>query len=90
MLNKLLSLTLSAVTLSTLSGCGYLRIDPNHFLIRSDVIQSVEQEKEILAKAKVGWTEDGKVRVLYVSGSPYERGYQHGVLLRKEVQDNLL
>jgi hypothetical protein len=54
------------------------------------MIESVEREKEILAKAKVGWTEDGKVRVLYVSGTPYERGYQHGVLLRKEVQDNLL
>jgi hypothetical protein len=59
-------------------------------LIRSDVIQSVEQEKEILAKAKLGWTDDGKVRVLYVAGTPYERGYQQGVLLRKEVQDNLL
>lgn len=76
--------------LSSVSGCAYLRIDPNHFLIRSDVIQSVEQEKAIVAKAKLGWTEDGNVRVLYVSGTPYERGYQHGVLLRKEVQDNLL
>lgn len=78
----------SIFTLST--GCGYLRIDPNHFLIRSDVIQSVEHEKEILAKAKIGWTDDRKVRVLYVSGTPYERGYQHGVLLREEVRDNLL
>jgi len=78
----------SIFTLST--GCGYLRIDPNHFLIRSDVIQSVEHEKEILAKATVGWTDDRKVRVLYVSGTPYERGYQHGVLLREEVRDNLL
>lgn len=73
-----------------MSACSYLRIDPDHFLIRSDVIQSLEQEKEILAKAKLGWTDDGKVRVLYVSGTPYERGYQHGVLLRKEVRDNLL
>jgi hypothetical protein len=54
------------------------------------MIDSVEREKEILAKGKVGWTEDGKVRVLYVSGTPYERGYQHGVLLRQEVRDNLL
>jgi hypothetical protein len=28
--------------------------------------------------------------VLFVSGTPYERGYQHGVLLREEVRDNLL
>ena len=86
--------TLSYLLLSSLvllsTGCGYLRIDPDHFLIRSDVIQTVEHEKEILAKGKVGWTDDGKVRVLYVSGTPYERGYQHGVLLREEVRDNLL
>jgi isopenicillin-N N-acyltransferase-like protein len=87
--NKLTSLLLASA-LAALSGCAYLRIDPNHFLIRSDSIQSLEQEKEILAKAKVGWTEDGNVRVLYVSGTPYERGYQQGVLLREEVQDNLL
>jgi isopenicillin-N N-acyltransferase-like protein len=89
MKNRLLALISSCSALIT-SGCGYLRIDPNHFLIRSDVIQSVEHEKEILSKAKVGWTEDGKVRVLYVSGTPYERGYQHGALLREEVRDNLL
>jgi hypothetical protein len=82
--------TVALLTISSFcSACAYWRIDPDHFLIRSDVIQSVEQEKEILAKAKVGWTTDGRVRVLYVSGTPYERGYQHGVLLRKEVQDNL-
>lgn len=78
------------LTTSLLSACSYLRIDPDHYLIRSDVIESVEQEQAILSKAKVGWTEDGKVRVLYVSGTPYERGYQHGKLLREEVRDNLL
>lgn len=72
------------------SGCAYLRIDPDHFLFRSDVIESVEQEKQILAKAKLGWTDDGRARVLYVSGTPYERGYQHGALLREEVRDNIL
>lgn len=85
-----LSRSLLVAVTCWMSACSYLRIDPDHFLIRSDVIQSVEQEKEIVAKGKVGWTEDGKVRVLFVSGTPYERGYQHGVLLRKEVRDNLL
>jgi hypothetical protein len=82
--------SLALLTTTLLSGCGYLRIDPDHYLIRSDVIESVEQEQAILDKAKVGWTEDGKVRVLYVSGTPYERGYQHGKLLKTEVRDNLL
>jgi hypothetical protein len=58
-------------------------------LLRSDVIDSLEKEREIVAKAKLGYTADGRIRVLYLQGTPYERGYQHGVLLRKEVQDNL-
>lgn len=82
----------TALTLlaSYASGCAYLRIDPDHFLFRSDVIESVEQEKQILSKAKLGWTDDGRARVIYVSGTPYERGYQHGALLREEVRDNIL
>jgi isopenicillin-N N-acyltransferase-like protein len=83
------TLTLSMIG-SYLSGCAYLRIDPDHFLFRSDVITSVEQERAIVAKAKLDWTEDGRARVLYLSGTPYERGYQHGKLLREEVRDNLL
>lgn len=83
---NLLFLTL-AVPL--LFGCGYLRIDPWNVLIRSDVITTAEKEREVLAKAKLTWTDDGAIRVLHVAGTPYERGYQHGVLLRKEVQDNL-
>lgn len=70
-------------------GCGYLRIDSNHYLFRSDVIESVEQEKAIVAKAKLGWTQDGKARVIFVTGTPYERGYQQGRLLREEIQENL-
>lgn len=81
------SSVLGATTL--LQACGYLRIDPNHYLIRSDVITSEEQEKNILSRAWTGWTDDKKVRVLITSGTPYERGYQHGKLLRDEVTDNL-
>ena len=73
-----------------LSGCGYLNTDPMHFLIRSPVIMSLEQEKEILSRAKVSKTVDGRITVLHVQGTPYERGYQHGALLRKEVRENLM
>lgn len=75
---------------AVLSGCSYLRIDPYHVLIRSDVIRTLEDERRILARARTGWTSDGKIRVLYVRGSAYDRGYQHGKLLRDEVRDNLL
>lgn len=78
------------VTCSLLiTSCGYLKVDPWHYLVRSDVILSPEQEKEIVSRAKLGWTDDGRVRVIYLRGSAYERGYQQGVLLRKEIQDNL-
>lgn len=73
----------------SLSGCGYLRIDPWHPLIRSDVLENMDDHKRIVDKARLEWTADGKMRVLYVSGTPYERGYQQGVLLRDEIQENV-
>ena len=42
-----------------------------------------------MSRAKLDWTADGRVRVLYTQGTPYEEGYQQGKLLRKEVQDNI-
>lgn len=71
------------------SSCALFRIDPLHFLIRSPYINSVEQEKEILSRAKLTRTDDGRIQVLYVSGTSYEMGYQQGVLLRDEVQKNI-
>ena len=78
------------VTLASFaSGCALARIDPKHVLVRSDRITSMEQESEILSRAKLSWTDDGKVRVLMTRGNAYERGYQHGKLLRREVQENI-
>jgi len=73
----------------SLSGCALARIDPLHLLVRSDRITSLEQEAEILSRASLGWTKDGRIRVLVTRGNAYERGYQQGKLLRQEVQDNL-
>jgi len=70
-------------------GCGFQNIDPYHYLIRSDIITSKEIHDQVVAKAHLSSTEDGKVRVLFITGTPYERGYQQGVILRKEIQDNL-
>jgi isopenicillin-N N-acyltransferase like protein len=74
---------------SGLAGCAYLRVDPWSAYIRSDIIDSPEREKEILSKARLRWTEDGRIRVLHTQGTPYEIGYQHGVLLRQEIHDNI-
>ena len=73
----------------SLCACGYLNFDPYHPLLRSDHILDMEDDRRIVEKGRVGWTEDGRMRVLYLSGTPYERGYQHGALLRPEVRDNL-
>ena len=58
--------------------------------IRSASITSPEEELAVVSKARLAWTPDGMIRVLFVRGSAYERGYQHGYLLRAEVRDNLL
>jgi isopenicillin-N N-acyltransferase like protein len=86
MLLRLITLTLISLYLP---ACAYFRADPWHYSIRSDIITTPEKEKEILSKAKLSWTSDGRVRVIYLEGTAYERGYQQGALLRNEVRDNL-
>ncbi len=75
--------------LAILPSCGFWRVDAMHPYLRSDVVTGPEEEARILAKAKLSWTENGQIRVLFLRGTAYERGFQHGVLLRKEIQDNL-
>jgi isopenicillin-N N-acyltransferase-like protein len=80
---------LKMLPIALLTGCGLSRIDPWHVLIRSDKIRTLEDEAAIVARGRAGWTDDGRIRVVYLEGNAYERGYQHGVLLRREVEDNL-
>ena len=67
-----------------------LRVDQMHPSLRSDIVTSPDIEKTIVDKAKLTYTDDGKIRVLYLSGTPYERGYQHGYLLKKEIHDSMV
>ena len=80
---------LSASSAPLLAGCGLQRLDRWSVLFRSDVIQNFADEAKVLQKAHLEWTPDQNVRVLYVKGSGYERGYQHGALLRDEIRINL-
>lgn len=82
-------LSLIAITTSTILACGFWRIDFNSVYLRSEIIDTPEKEQAIVSKAHLGWSADGRIRVLYTSGTPYERGYQQGYLLRREVQQNL-
>jgi isopenicillin-N N-acyltransferase like protein len=72
-----------------LNGCSLSRIDTMSPFLRSDIVSTTDDEQKILSKAKIGWDNSKNIRVIYLSGSPYEIGYQHGALLRSEVQDNL-
>lgn len=58
-------------------------------MLRSDRIDSFEMEKRILSAAKLRMVGVRNSRLIHLSGDPYEMGYQQGVLLRKEVRDNL-
>ncbi len=57
--------------------------------MRSDKIRSFADEHRILAKAKLYWSDDMRFRILEVRGTPYECGYQHGALLRKQIERNI-
>lgn len=48
-------------------------------------------EEQILSKAKLEVIGEGsdKVYVLYAKGTPYEIGFQHGRLLKKQVRENV-
>ncbi len=69
-------------------GC-LARLDPYNPYMRSEFIDSSAKEAELLSRARLSWTDDRRIRVLYTCGSYYEMGYQQGALLRKEVQANL-
>lgn len=90
---KLLTRVSFLTFLLLLSSCtywrAYWRVDPLHPLIRSEQFKNMEEANAVVARAKLSTTSDGRIRVLYVTGTPYERGFQHGVLLKDEVQDNL-
>ena len=86
---EFLTLSASALAGSALSGCAYLNFDTKSVFLRSEFIDTPEKEMAVVSKAKLSYTDDGKVRVLHVQGTPYEMGFQQGYLLREEVQANM-
>jgi len=77
--------------LLTIAGGGCTTMPRNRLPIfqRSVVIENPAGAQEILSRASMETvTAPGAtaVRVLYLSGTPYEMGFQHGVLLRDEIQ----
>lgn len=71
------------------TGCG----PPSNSLPlyqRSMIIQSPQAEQAVLAKASLEVKQipgsNHQVKVLYLRGTPYEMGFQHGTLIREDVQ----
>ena len=59
---------------------------------RSVVVTDEAAEYRILEKASLTETRDpalNNIKVLHLSGTPYEMGFQHGRLIREDVQANL-
>ncbi len=89
MSTRFLSLFLPAFLVLLLCSCASVPVNDLPLYQRSMVIMDETTADETLAKASMETiTEPGvmPLRVLYLKGSPYEMGFQHGALLRDEVQ----
>lgn len=73
----------------TTAGCGP---PANNLPLyqRSMVVQQPQIEQAILSKASVEAinipNSDRQVKVLHLRGTPYEMGFQHGMLIREDIQ----
>jgi isopenicillin-N N-acyltransferase-like protein len=75
--------------LSFITGCAILPKNSMSLYQRSMVIEDEKTELEILSKASVKKSENpavNHIKVLYLKGTPYEMGFQHGRLLKKDVR----
>ncbi len=73
-----------------ITGCTILPENTLSLSQRSTVIQDDLTEQQVLSKAFLKESRDPAVnyiRVLHLKGTPYEMGFQHGRLLRKQVRD---
>ena len=60
---------------------------------RSAVIENEAAAEQILAKAKLVESNDpavNNIKVLHLSGTPYEMGFQHGRLIQEDVKASAL
>ena len=73
-----------------LSGCTIFPVNRLSIQQRSTVIAGKETENLVLSKASLKPSNDAAVnhiKILYLSGTPYEMGFQHGRLLKNEVRE---
>jgi isopenicillin-N N-acyltransferase-like protein len=77
------------VALVLFSGCAPLakRMVLNHPKVRS-ILSEPQPERTVSRRGQVQFIgeQDDRITVLYVGGTPYEMGYEHGRLLGREVK----
>jgi len=74
--------------------CGCVSVPRNELSLyqRSMIIENKAIEDRVLSKASLVEIADpnvNNIKILYVKGTPYEMGFQHGRLLRDDVQANV-
>lgn len=77
------------ILVSILSGCARVPVNQLTLYQRSVAVTSMEMEATILAKAELRETKDpalNHLKALYLSGSPYEMGFQHGRMIAADVR----
>ncbi len=88
-MKKLYPLIIILNVILAFSGC--FSLPENHLSLyqRSVVIDNKEKLNHIVSKARVEKTNDASLnnlQVLYMKGTPYEMGFQHGRLLKEQVR----
>ena len=80
------------VALLLLTACVHVPDNNLPLDQRSMVIDSPADTDRILAKARMVETDDpavNHIKILYLNGTPYEMGFQHGRLNREDVRANV-
>src|SRR3989338_8794983 len=70
-----------------LSGCALY--DKTDFIKKRIFDGRLNKEVSALGRREIIGEKEHLINVLYLSGTPYEMGYQHGRLMSKEVNENI-
>ncbi len=87
-MKKIYPLTMILCVAFVFSGCFSLPKNSLPLFQRSVIIDGAKTLNQILSKARVEKIDDpslNNLQVLYVKGTPYEMGFQHGRLLKDQV-----
>lgn len=89
---KIIGLFSLLVIIAMMTGCTW--VPRNHLPLyqRSVIIENEAMAEQVLSKARLEESNDPEVnniKILHLSGTPYEMGFQHGRLIRDDVKANV-